>query len=665
MPLSRERELKGRLSRCFRVATVACLVLCASVSGALGPRPGAILKALNEVTNADAAATAADADGGGLDFRAALLSSIAELTVETGGHTASTGTGIGAAACASDNGASAQAAPQEGGTGTGTRLTAITHVYAHPAPDVPAARGPNPRVVSAVPDLAALLHPATPEEYFGRHFETAPLHCHRNDRGYFEAAGTAAGFRELDAMFLMHRYVADVNPHLLAESAGGVACRFTKDGFAATLPVNIKYLVEEGTPWHAYINGATVVCDLVSAYYPAVGRLVQGLGASTSGVWSANLYATPPGQQGFTTHNDMNDGLIVQTGGEKTWAMYNSTASMPDDMLTRGRPHQLPAAAELGPAVYTGVLKAGDTLTVPRGLYHNASTGPATGSVHLTVTPLPSPGWVAWKHVLRAALDTVEKDARSQEARRLGGASCKRVLMDAIDLLVKESTGDGALLRASLSGPNYTDHGVMVRDIPLFRRGMRAAKDQAMRTLDNLVGESGGGKAQGVLEAWWRVFLELLDEDAVGLLRGCITDKRMRPVGYIEQASVAAGLDVEKCLAEMGAAPVTEATSVVRGRARAEVDASLGPHVTCTTHFGGHASGATEHTMYRQSVGDSAFSAGRRFEAAIRHVVTMQPGAQFRITDLPVVHPDPFERIALFRVLEEHGLAALAPDPDA
>ena len=114
----------------------------------------------------------------------------------------------------------------------------------------------------------------------------------------------------------------------------------------------------------------------------------------------ANSYSTPSGSQGFGVHHDTHDVLVLQVAGEKRWRLY-------DPLLELPLKHQRYSSSlgGHGPPTDDFVLRAGDTLYLPRGWLHEAETS-QTDSLHLTI------GIAAhtWLDAARGALAALEEE---------------------------------------------------------------------------------------------------------------------------------------------------------------------------------------------------------------------------------------------------------------
>ncbi len=114
-----------------------------------------------------------------------------------------------------------------------------------------------------------------------------------------------------------------------------------------------------------------------------------------------NSYSTPRGSQGFAVHHDTHDVLVLQVAGEKRWLLYDPLLELP---LKHQRYSK--SLGEHGEPTDDLVLRAGDTLYLPRGWLHQAETSD-TDSLHLTI----GINAYTWLDAAKAALGPLEHDA--------------------------------------------------------------------------------------------------------------------------------------------------------------------------------------------------------------------------------------------------------------
>ena len=141
----------------------------------------------------------------------------------------------------------------------------------------------------------------------------------------------------------------------------------------------------------AFASNKTLIFEKADEYWPSVTELVTNL---RTALWTdvhCNVYCTPPRSQGFGTHVDSHDTLILQTYGSKAWRLYEVDEPLPLEssliadeahaLLDHGLPDSDHPERELA-------LDAGDLLYLPRGVPHSAVSS-EHASIHLTIGLYP------------------------------------------------------------------------------------------------------------------------------------------------------------------------------------------------------------------------------------------------------------------------------------
>lgn len=165
--------------------------------------------------------------------------------------------------------------------------------------------------------------------------------------------------------------------------------------------------IDRGVVADRHRGGATIILNQAHQFDPKLARLCRGLEHVFSSHVQANLYLTPPNAQGFRTHYDNHDVLVMQIEGEKAWRLYDK----PIDTPFRGEGFE-PGKHETGELRQEFVLKAGDCAYVPRGLMHDALTAGGAASLHITVGLITR----TWADLMLEAVSEVA--LRSPELRR-------------------------------------------------------------------------------------------------------------------------------------------------------------------------------------------------------------------------------------------------------
>jgi len=147
-------------------------------------------------------------------------------------------------------------------------------------------------------------------------------------------------------------------------------------------------------------EGATLVYGAIEETVPAIRRLAERLELRLGAEVSVNLYAAWGEVEGFATHWDEHDTLILQVYGRKEWRVHGPGRIAP---LSRKRDRN-----ECPPEpVEQFLLDAGEALYVPRGWWHGVR--PIGGeTLHLTFG-IRRPTWLDF---LRFLVDVLAGDER-------------------------------------------------------------------------------------------------------------------------------------------------------------------------------------------------------------------------------------------------------------
>lgn len=165
--------------------------------------------------------------------------------------------------------------------------------------------------------------------------------------------------------------------------------------------------VDRGAVAEKFRLGATIILNQAHQFDPALARLCRGLEHVFSSHVQTNIYLTPPNAQGFRTHYDNHDVLVIQVEGAKAWRLYDK----PVDTPYRGEGFEAGKHTP-GELRHEFVLQAGDCAYVPRGLMHDASTAGDGPSLHVTVGLITR----TWADLMLEAVS--EAALRSPDLRR-------------------------------------------------------------------------------------------------------------------------------------------------------------------------------------------------------------------------------------------------------
>lgn len=151
-----------------------------------------------------------------------------------------------------------------------------------------------------------------------------------------------------------------------------------------------------------YQDKATIIAPHLHSYHKPLGDFVRALEPVFSASVQTNIYLTPPGAKGFRTHYDNHDVFVMQVSGAKSWRLYDEPVGKP----FRGEGFE-PGKHEVGDPQEEFVLRAGDTVYIPRGMMHDADAHDEEASLHITLG-LVTKTWadVVLEAISKAALET-------------------------------------------------------------------------------------------------------------------------------------------------------------------------------------------------------------------------------------------------------------------
>lgn len=140
--------------------------------------------------------------------------------------------------------------------------------------------------------------------------------------------------------------------------------------------------------------GCTLVVDEVNTYDPTMEVACRALQWWSRELVQVNTYLTTGEAAGFRLHWDDHDVLIVQLAGEKAWEVRGT--SRPAPMYRDAQPNPDPPSA----VIWSGALRAGDVMHIPRGCWHRATRQKRGDgySLHVTfgMTKRTGVHWLSW-----------------------------------------------------------------------------------------------------------------------------------------------------------------------------------------------------------------------------------------------------------------------------
>lgn len=156
--------------------------------------------------------------------------------------------------------------------------------------------------------LQWLLAPIKETDFFEKYWEQKPLYIQRiNHRQYFKNIFTS---KDLDTMLRKNSLFYTRNVDVVSYCNG---TRETHNTEGRAVPSAV---------WDYYSNGCSVRILNPHSYNDKVHLLLATLQERFGNMVGANVYLTPPGNQGFAPHWDDIEAFVLQLEGRKHWKLY-------------------------------------------------------------------------------------------------------------------------------------------------------------------------------------------------------------------------------------------------------------------------------------------------------------------------------------------------------
>jgi hypothetical protein len=141
-------------------------------------------------------------------------------------------------------------------------------------------------------------------------------------------------------------------------------------------------------------QGATLVVDDLGPLDATMEVACRAMAWWAGELARVNVYLTSQGASGWGIHWDSHDVICVQLAGQKNWEVRGPSRIAPMDR--DAEPNTEPSTH----IVWSGTMRAGDVMHIPRGWWHQATrTGSGAGfSLHATfgLTSRTGVDWLTW-----------------------------------------------------------------------------------------------------------------------------------------------------------------------------------------------------------------------------------------------------------------------------
>ena len=219
--------------------------------------------------------------------------------------------------------------------------------------------------------LERALAPVETERFLADYWEQKPVVVPRGEEGRFDDLLSAQDVERL----ITETGIRTPGFRLVKE--GATVSGYTTDLSWRPAPftgvANVPRVLAE------FEAGATIVLQGLHHLWLPLARYCRQLEAFLGHPVQANAYYTPRGSQGLPVHHDTHEVISLQVAGEKRWLVYEPALELP--LKNQRYKSSLGAPGE---PVLDVVLRAGDTMYLPRGWLHQALTSDSD-SLHITV----------------------------------------------------------------------------------------------------------------------------------------------------------------------------------------------------------------------------------------------------------------------------------------
>lgn len=242
-------------------------------------------------------------------------------------------------------------------------------------------------------DFARAIAPVSVDDFFATYFEKKHLVIRRDTPNYYV---DLLNIHDIDRVMTQNMLTTDdLN---LVNNGTGIDFSDFSVSSGHIDPARVA---------QQFAQGSTIILPQLQRYLPKLAAYCRALETVFSCDLQTNIYFTPDNAQGFKTHYDSHDVIVLQVHGTKTWRIYESPLELP----LRSQAFE-PEGFVPGKVIDEFVLKPGDMLYCPRGVVHDAIATDEM-SLHIT-TGLLTPRWVDM--LVSAITQAAHKDVELRRA---------------------------------------------------------------------------------------------------------------------------------------------------------------------------------------------------------------------------------------------------------
>jgi ribosomal protein L16 Arg81 hydroxylase len=212
-----------------------------------------------------------------------------------------------------------------------------------------------------------LFRPLGAEVFLKEFFSCKPLHL----------AGDRKRFADVLSWGQLNTLISYIGDDSLVVAKGGEVIdkrQYTKE------QINGKHTIDIFKLGELAKVGAMVGVNAIHRYFPSVNNVCHLLERVVLERVTANAYAGWNATQGFGTHWDDHEVMVLQICGAKRWRLFEPTRRFPIGS-DRAKYEEAPQKSPM----WEGEVWAGDVLYVPRGWWHDACPVENEVSLHVTL----------------------------------------------------------------------------------------------------------------------------------------------------------------------------------------------------------------------------------------------------------------------------------------
>lgn len=233
-----------------------------------------------------------------------------------------------------------------------------------------------PAALGDSPTFGEILAPLSAETFFAEHYDRKAVHV----PGGAEKFANVMSWETLTALLNMTAIWSSASLQLVLDRAVVPPVRYCdpargRDGREVLQP-------DAGRVMALLRSGASLVANDIDTLTPALAGVAAALENALDAKVQANLYCSWRERQAFDSHFDTHDVYAVHVAGEKLWRLYETRADRPIAHPRFKSFGQDWHDENKGAVAQEVLMRPGDLLYIPRGVYHDA-LALSDGTIHI------------------------------------------------------------------------------------------------------------------------------------------------------------------------------------------------------------------------------------------------------------------------------------------